>query len=55
MAQLVKNPPTVWETWLRPLVWEDPLGEGNGYPFHYSGLENSMDSISIGSQRVGLD
>ena len=26
------------------------LGEGNGYPFHYSGLENSMDCISMGSQ-----
>ena len=23
--QLVKNPPAVWETWVRPLGWEDPL------------------------------
>ena len=30
------------------------LGEGNGYPFYYS-LKNSMDCISMGSQRVGLD
>ena len=30
-------------------------GEGNSYPLQYSGLENSMDSISTGSQRVGLD
>ena len=30
------------------------LGEGNGYPLQYSGLENSMDS-SMGSQRVGHD
>ena len=28
------------------------LGEGNGYPLQYSGLENSMDCISMGSQRV---
>ena len=29
-------------------------GEGKGYPFQYSGLENSMDRIkSMGSQRVG--
>ena len=28
-------------------------GEGNGYPLQYSGLENSMDSIIMGSQRAG--
>ena len=27
VAQLVKNPPAVWETWVRPLGWEDPLEE----------------------------
>ena len=32
-----------WETWVRSLGWEDPLGEGSGYPLQYSGLENSMD------------
>ena len=31
------------------------LGEGNGYSLQYSGLENSMDCISMGSQRVGHD
>ena len=25
MAQLVKNPPEIWETWLQSLGWEDPL------------------------------
>ena len=28
MAQLVKNPPAMWETWVRSLGWEDPLEEG---------------------------
>ena len=42
VAQLVKNPPTMWETWVQSLGWEDPL-EGNGYPLQYYGLENSMD------------
>ena len=28
MAQLVKNPPTVWETWVQSLGWEDPLEKG---------------------------
>ena len=30
-------------------------GEGNGYPLQYSGLENSMDCIVHGSQRVRHD
>ena len=45
VAQLVKNPPAMQETWVRSLDWEDPLGEGKGYPTQYSGLENSMDCI----------
>ena len=28
-------------------------GEGTGHPLQYSGLENSMDCIVMGSQRVG--
>ena len=28
MAQTVKNPPAVWETWVRSLGWEDPLEKG---------------------------
>ena len=43
MAQLVKNPPAMRETWVPSLGWEDPLEKGKSYPFQYSGLENSMD------------
>ena len=28
VAHLVKNLPAVWETWVRPLGWEDPLEKG---------------------------
>ena len=28
VAQLVKNPPAMWETQVRSLVWEDPLEKG---------------------------
>ena len=28
MAQLVKKPPAVWETWIQSLGWEDPLEKG---------------------------
>ena len=28
VAQLVKNLPAVWETWIQSLGWEDPLEKG---------------------------
>ena len=28
VAQMVKNPPAMWETWVLSLGWEDPLEEG---------------------------
>ena len=28
MAQMVKNPPAMQETWVGSLGWEDPLEEG---------------------------
>ena len=28
MAQLVKNPPEMRETWVQSLGWEDPLEKG---------------------------
>ena len=33
MAQLVKNLPAIWETWVQPLGWKDPLETGKAtYP-----------------------
>ena len=43
MAQMVKNLPTVWETWVLSLGREDLFGEGNGSPLQYSCLESFMD------------
>ena len=28
VAQLVKNPPAMWETWVSSLCWENPLQKG---------------------------
>ena len=28
VAQMVKNPPAMWETWVRSLGWENPLEKG---------------------------
>ena len=43
---------------VQSLGWEDSPGEGNGYPLHYSCLENSMDrgawqATVQGGKRVG--
>ena len=40
VAQLIKNPPAMWETWVQSLGWEDTLGEGRGNPLQYSCLVN---------------
>ena len=64
VAQLVKNPLAMQETWVQSLGCEDPLEEGTAthssilawrIPLQYSGLENPMDCISTGSQRVRHD
>ena len=39
VAQMVKNLPAKWETWVRSLGWEDPLEEDMD-PLQYSCLEN---------------
>ena len=48
MAQLVKNPPAMWETWVQSLGWEDPIEKETATHSSYSGLENSMDCIVHG-------
>ena len=42
VAQLIKNPPAIQETWVRSLAWKDPLEKGK-LPTPFSGLESSMD------------
>ena len=42
MAQLVKNLPAIWKTWVRSLGWEDPLEKGKATHSSIIGLENSM-------------
>ena len=35
VAQLAKNSPTMWETWVLSLDWEDPLEKGKATHFHF--------------------
>ena len=41
VAQLAKNPPAMWETWVRSLGWEDTLEKGKApvfWPGEFHGL-----------------
>ena len=51
VAQLVKNPPTMWETWVQSLGWEDPLEKGKAT---HSSILAWRISSSMESQRVDL-
>ena len=56
VAQLVKNPPAMQETWVQSLGWEDPLEKGN--TTHSSILAWRIPWTvwgHRGSQRVGHD
>ena len=50
VAQMVKNPPAMKETWIPSLVGKIPWRRER-LPLQYSGMKNSMGSM--GSQRVG--
>jgi len=60
VAQMVKNPSAMWETWVRSLGWEDLLEEGMA---NHSSLlvgripwtEEPGRLQSVGSHRVGHD
>ena len=54
VAQLVKSPPAMRETWVQSLGSEDPLEKGKVYSLQHSGLENSMECIVHG-RRVSHD
>ena len=43
VAQLVKNPPAMWGTWVRSLGWEDPLEKRMATHWRIYGLEKESD------------
>ena len=58
MAQSVKNPPTLWETWVLSLGWEDPLEDGRAthsciLAWRIPWTEEPGGLQSMGSHRVG--
>ena len=53
VAQLVKNPPAMQETWVRSLGWEDPMEKGMAT--HSAILAWRIHGQTMGLQRVGHD
>ena len=53
VAQLVRNPPAMWETWVRFLSWEDPLEKGTAIHSSILTYRIPWTVQSMGSQRVG--
>ena len=43
VAQTVKNPPAMRETWVRSLGWEDPMEEGMASHFSILAWRTLMD------------
>ena len=43
VAQMVKNLPAMWETWVRSLGWKDPLEKEMATHSSIFRLENPMD------------
>ena len=60
VAQMVKNLPAIWETWVGSLGWEDPLEEGMAthssiLAWRIPWTEEPEGLQSIGPHRVGHD
>ena len=52
VAQLVKNPPAMRETWVQSLGWEDPLEKGMATHSSVLAWRTPCTVRSMGSQRV---
>ena len=55
MAQLEKNLPVMWETWVLSLGWEDPLEKGMATHSSILALRIPWTVQSMGSERVRHD
>ena len=60
VAQLVKNPSAMWETWVQSLGWEDSLEKGRAthssiLAWRIPWTEEPGRLQSLESQRVGHD
>ena len=52
VAQILKNPPAMWETWVQSLSWEDPLVEGMATHFSILAWRNPWTEEPGGLQEL---
>ena len=52
VAQLVKNPLAIWETWVQSLGWEDSLERGMATHSRIPWTIEAMGSKRVGHDRV---
>ena len=55
IAQLIKNLPAMWETWVHSLGWEDSLEKGKATHSSILSWRIPWTIKSMESQRVGHD
>ena len=55
MAEVVKNLPVMWETWIQSLGWEDPLEKGKVTHSSILAWRNPWTVYYMGSQGVRHD
>ena len=55
VAQLVKNPPAMWKTWVRFLDWENPVEKGTATHTRILAWRIPQTVQSMGLQRVEHD
>ena len=55
VAQLIKNQPAMWETWVQSLGWEDPLEKGKATHSSTLACRIPWTVQSLGSQRVSWE
>ena len=54
VAQTVKNPPEMWETWVQFLGWEDPLKQGKATHSSILAWRIPMDRAARGNYMLRL-
>ena len=55
VAQLVKNPPAMWDTWVQSLCWDDCLEKGKATHSRILAWRIPWTVQSMGLQRAGHD
>ena len=55
VAQLVKDLPAMWETWVQSLGWEDPLEKGKAAQSSILAWRIPWTVQSMGWKRIGHD